>query len=55
MLEDFPDMTGYELYACGSVNMIETAVPAFLEQGLEEGFCYSDAFVPSHQARPELG
>ena len=52
MLEDFPDMTGYELYACGSVRMIEAAVPAFVAQGLDENFCYSDAFVPSHGAAP---
>jgi len=48
MLEDFPDMSGFELYACGSAGMIESAVPAFVEQGLDEGFCYSDAFVPKH-------
>lgn len=46
MLADFPDMQGYELYACGSVQMIEAAVPSFMAQGLDESFCYSDAFVP---------
>jgi len=48
MLADFPDMRGYEVYACGSVAMIETAVPAFIGQGLEEGLCFTDAFVPAH-------
>lgn len=47
MLEDFADLRGYELYACGSVRMIEAAVPAFVAQGLDEQFCYSDAFVPA--------
>ena len=47
MLADFPDMRGYELYACGSVGMVESAVPAFLSQGLEEDFCYTDSFVLS--------
>lgn len=47
MLQDFPDMRGYELYACGSVQMIESAVPAFVAQGLDEQFCHSDAFVPA--------
>ena len=47
MLADFPDLTGHEVYACGSVKMVEAAVPAFLAQGLGEGFCFSDAFVPS--------
>ncbi len=45
VLEDFPDMRGQELYACGSTLMVQTAVPAFLSHGLEEGACFSDAFV----------
>ncbi|MBS0403860.1 MAG: 2Fe-2S iron-sulfur cluster binding domain-containing protein [Proteobacteria bacterium] len=45
VLEDFPDMRGQELYACGSTMMVETAVPEFLSHGLEEGACFSDAFV----------
>jgi NAD(P)H-flavin reductase/ferredoxin len=49
LLHDFPDMTGFEVYACGSVQMVEAAVPAFVAQGLDEHFCHSDAFVP---ARP---
>ncbi len=47
MLEDFPDLTGYEVYVCGSVRMVETAIPAFLTQGLAEDVCFSDAFVPA--------
>ena len=47
MLADFGDLTGYEVYVCGSLKMVETAVPAFLEHGLAEGACFSDAFVPS--------
>lgn len=50
ILDDFPDLRGYEVYACGSVKMIETAVPAFVAHGLDENFCYSDAFLPSHGA-----
>jgi CDP-4-dehydro-6-deoxyglucose reductase len=47
MLEDFPDLSGHEVYACGSLKMVEAAVPAFLAQGLSEDFCFSDAFTPS--------
>lgn len=47
MLADFPDLRGYELYACGSLHMIETAVPALLAQGLDEQHCHSDALVPT--------
>lgn len=45
VLADFPDMKGQEVYACGSTRMVETAVPAFLAQGLEDTACFSDAFV----------
>ncbi|MFO1220756.1 MAG: cytochrome b N-terminal domain-containing protein [Burkholderiaceae bacterium] len=47
MLADQPNLSGYEVYACGSVKMVETAVPAFLAQGMDEAFCFSDAFVPN--------
>jgi NAD(P)H-flavin reductase/ferredoxin len=53
LLQDFPDLRGFELYACGSVRMIESAVPALLQQGLDENFCHADAFVPG--ARPGAG
>ena len=47
MLADFPDLSGHEVYVCGSVKMVEAAVPAFIAQGLSEETCFSDAFVPS--------
>ncbi|HET9977022.1 MAG TPA: cytochrome b N-terminal domain-containing protein [Burkholderiaceae bacterium] len=52
MLADHPDLTGVEVYACGSVQMVEQAVPAFLAHGLSEQFCRSDAFVPGRRVRP---
>ena len=50
MLADHPDLTGYEVYACGSLQMVEAAVPAFIAQGLGEQFCFSDAFAPTKAA-----
>ncbi|MEO8545770.1 MAG: FAD-binding oxidoreductase [Burkholderiaceae bacterium] len=47
MLADFPDMSGYEVYVCGSLKMVEAAVPAFMENGLTEDQCFFDAFTPS--------
>jgi NAD(P)H-flavin reductase/ferredoxin len=47
MLADFGDLSGYEVYVCGSVKMVEAAVPVFIEHGLAEGACYTDAFLPS--------
>jgi CDP-4-dehydro-6-deoxyglucose reductase len=47
MLADHSDLSGFEVYACGSLKMVEAAVPDFLAHGLDEQFCFSDAFVPS--------
>ena len=50
LLQDHPDLTGFEVYACGSTRMVESAVPDFMAHGLPEQFCYSDAFLPSAPA-----
>jgi NAD(P)H-flavin reductase len=50
LLADHPDLRGYEVYACGSLQMVEAAVPAFIAQGLGEQFCFSDAFTPTTAA-----
>lgn len=50
MLADYPDLRGVEVYVCGSVKMVETAVPAFLARGLSEEACISDAFLPAAPA-----
>ncbi|MBP6224693.1 MAG: cytochrome b N-terminal domain-containing protein [Rhizobacter sp.] len=47
MLADFPDLHGFEVYVCGSMRMVDAAVPAFLSQGLDDGLCFTDAFLPS--------
>ena len=44
ILQDFPDMAGCEVYACGSVGMVESAHSAFLQKGMAEDRCFSDAF-----------
>jgi NAD(P)H-flavin reductase len=46
LLEDFPDLSGYAVYACGSLQMVSTAQPAFLAHGLDQQYCYSDALGP---------
>jgi CDP-4-dehydro-6-deoxyglucose reductase, E3 len=50
MLADIADLAGYEVYVCGSLKMVEVAVPAFMAQGLGEGACFSDAFLPGTHA-----
>jgi len=52
ILADFPSLAGYEIYACGSVKMVEAGRPAFIAQGLAEDACFSDAFLPAAR-RPQ--
>ncbi|MBI4757032.1 MAG: 2Fe-2S iron-sulfur cluster binding domain-containing protein [Betaproteobacteria bacterium] len=47
ILQDFPSLAGQEIYACGSVRMVEAVFPHFKAQGAEDGMCFSDAFVLS--------
>jgi CDP-4-dehydro-6-deoxyglucose reductase, E3 len=56
ILADFPDLAGYQVYACGSLAMVEAAHPAFRRHGLHDDDCYSDAFrlSPKRPAQPEL-
>ncbi len=50
LLADHPDLSGWEVYACGSMRMVHAAVPDFLSHGLAEEHCFSDAFTPSARA-----
>jgi NAD(P)H-flavin reductase len=52
ILADFPDLGGYQVYACGSAAMVEAAHPAFKAQGLGPDDCFADAFVP--RPAPEM-
>jgi len=45
VLADFPDLRGFRIYACGSMQMVQAARPAFLARGLPEDMCISDAFL----------
>ena len=47
ILADFADLSGFSVYACGSVNMVNAARPAMLAQGLGTDACFSDAFLPA--------
>jgi NAD(P)H-flavin reductase/ferredoxin len=47
MLADYGDLSGFEVYVCGSLKMVETAVPSFLAHGLGADACFSDAFLPA--------
>lgn len=53
VMEDFPDMSGYQVYACGAPVMVEAAHKDFTTgRKLPEEEFYSDAFTPSVDPKP---
>jgi CDP-4-dehydro-6-deoxyglucose reductase len=44
IVEDFANLSGYEVYACGPPAMVGAGKQAFVQHGLEESRYYSDAF-----------
>jgi CDP-4-dehydro-6-deoxyglucose reductase len=53
VMEDFPDMSGYQVYACGAPVMVESAHRDFTSLcQLPEDEFYSDAFTPSVDPKP---
>ena len=54
ILADFGDLSGYQVYACGSAAMVEAAHPAFKAKGLGQDDCFSDAFRLAPRASPEM-
>lgn len=54
VLEDYPQMSGVEVYACGAPAMIDAAQRDFIDKaGLRSDAFFSDAFVPSGDAEAE--
>jgi CDP-4-dehydro-6-deoxyglucose reductase len=52
-MEDFPDMSGYQVYACGAPVVVESAHRDFTTLcRLPEDEFYSDAFTPSVDPSP---
>ncbi|WP_374691738.1 2Fe-2S iron-sulfur cluster-binding protein [Accumulibacter sp.] len=47
ILADFPELQQHEIYACGSVRMVEAIFPFLKQHGAEDGACFSDAFSVS--------
>jgi CDP-4-dehydro-6-deoxyglucose reductase, E3 len=52
VMDDFPDLSGYQVYACGAPVMVEAAHKDFTSRSsLSEDEFYSDAFTPSDGAK----
>jgi NAD(P)H-flavin reductase/ferredoxin len=55
VLDDRPDLSGYEVYACGSPMMTSAAREDFVSRGgLDPDSFHCDAFVPSGDLEPAL-
>jgi CDP-4-dehydro-6-deoxyglucose reductase, E3 len=53
VMADIPDLSGYQVYACGAPLMVEAAHRDFTTQcGLPEDEFYSDAFTPAGPRAP---
>jgi CDP-4-dehydro-6-deoxyglucose reductase len=48
VVQEFDDLSGFEVYACGSENMIHEAKDLFIKQGCFPYDFYSDAFLVSN-------
>jgi CDP-4-dehydro-6-deoxyglucose reductase len=51
VLRDVPDLSAYQVYACGSPNMIEGARASLTNKGLPEDAFFSDAFTFAQPAQ----
>jgi len=52
VMSDFPDLSGYQVYACGTPAMVQAAHRDFTSRcGLPEDEFYSDAFTPAATTR----
>ena len=45
VLDDFAELSGYQVYACGAPIMIEVAQKTFEEQGLPSDDFFADSFT----------
>ncbi len=53
ILDDFADLSGYQVYACGAPRMVEAGFKAFTQtRGLPETEFFSDPFTPSVDKNP---
>jgi CDP-4-dehydro-6-deoxyglucose reductase, E3 len=52
ILDDFDQLSGYQVYACGAPIMIESGQKAFAERGLPDDEFFADSFTYSIPANP---
>ena len=50
VMQDIPDLSGYQVYACGAPVMVDRARADFIQQGLPEEEFFADAFTTEADA-----
>jgi CDP-4-dehydro-6-deoxyglucose reductase len=50
VLDDFADLSAYQVYCCGAPVMVDTALASFKVQGLPSDEFFSDAFTYANPA-----
>jgi len=55
IIEQYPDLSGYDVYLSGPPPMIKSGMDAFYEHGLPESQIYSDSFEYSDDALRAMG
>lgn len=55
VVEEYPDLSGYDVYLSGPPAMVKSGMEAFYEKGLPETQIYSDSFEYSDDALKAMG
>ncbi|MDH5764463.1 MAG: CDP-6-deoxy-delta-3,4-glucoseen reductase [Gammaproteobacteria bacterium] len=55
VVDEYPDLSGYDIYLSGPPPMIKSGMEAFYEKGLPESQIYSDSFEYSDDALRAMG
>lgn len=55
VVEEYPDLSGYDVYLSGPPAMVKSGMDAFYEKGLPETQIYSDSFEYSDDALKAMG
>lgn len=53
VVEDYPDLRAYEVYASGPPAMVEAAARLYVSHGLPADHMYNDAFTFAHDGSPQ--
>lgn len=53
VVEDYPDLRSYEVYASGPPAMVEAAARLYVSHGLPADHMYNDAFTFAHDGSPQ--